>query len=1009
MKRTSIKNRILFNSAIIIGFTIIMILIGFFEFNKSKDFADNISPLTQQMAELGRLKIHYESFENDLEEYFIIGGEIHETRIKNIFDNVFTTIESVKHGEYKLPLVEEIENKSHILNKLIARLFNNNILEYSNREQNELIITIYSEIKNIKLLQNSLSEQTLERLQYYIEAQQNSIKTAILEFFVLGFIILVLYIVLGHIFSIGISVPLLKLKNAASEIYKGNFNIKADIDSNDEIGDLANVFNKMISQIQKSMNDLKDSEKKYRTILENIQDVYYRTDMEGNVLLISPSGAKMFGYDNMEEAMKVNIIRDIYFNPEERDVLIEKLLENGSARNYEITLKRKDGTLLTGEANSHLIYNNVNEPIAVEGMLRDITSRKRSEAALKESETKHREMIANISDVISIMDSDGIIRYKSPNIKKWFGWLPEDLIDTDGWATVHPDDLERIQKEFYTLLDKENSVTTVEYRYKCKDGSYKLIELTAVNLTTDSIVNGVLMNYHDITERSLAQEAMKKSSIIIDSTTDAVISTDVSDNITFWNKGAEKIYGYQKEDILGKPISIIYKEEDLHIVDSLVSDLMEGKDIPPIELACIDKNQREVEILLSLTTIKDKDGNVAELVGIIKDITEFKNLEEQLRHAYKLESVGTLTGGIAHDFNNILGIIVGNTELALDDVPEWNPAHFNLKEIKDASLRAADIVRQLLSYSRKTAQKLKPIGLITVIKDSLKLLRSTIPTTIEIRTNITATDETILADPIQINQIIMNLCINASQEMEQTGGILEITVENVTIDEESLNGYPDLTKGDYVKVTVTDTGSGIDSEIIDRIFDPYFTTKEVGKGSGMGLAVVHGIVLGHNGSITVDSQLGKGTTFNILFPVVAEKPEAEAKSTEELPSGNEKILFVDDEISIVKMAEQMLKRLGYQVETKTDPIKALELFKSKPDQFDLVVTDMTMPQMNGSRLSEKLMEIRSDIPVIICSGHSPLIDEDRARDLGVTAFIMKPIVMRQMAKTVRKVLDEAKS
>ena len=1009
MKRTSIKNRILFNSAIIIGFTIIMILIGFFEFNKSKDFADNISPLTQQMAELGRLKSHYESFEDDLEEYFIIGGEIHETRIKNIFDTVFITIESVKHGEYKLQLVEEIENKSHILNKLIARLFNKNILQYSNREQNELIFTIYAEIKNIKLLQSSLSEQTLERLQYYIEAQQNSIKTAILEFFVLGFIILVLYIVLEHIFSIGISVPLLKLKKAATEIYKGNFNIKADIDSNDEIGDLANVFNKMTSQIQKSMNDLKDSEEKYRTILENIQDVYFRTDMGGNVLLISPSGAKMFGYDNMEEAMKVNILRDIYLNPEERDVLIEKLLENGSARNYEITLKRKDGTLLTGETNSHLIYNNVNEPIAVEGMLRDITSRKRSEAALKESEAKHREVIANISDVIAIMDSEGIIRYKSPNIKKWFGWLPEELIDTDGWATVHPDDLERIQKEFYTLLDKENSVTTVEYRYKCKDGSYKLIELTAVNLTTDSIVNGVLMNYHDITERSLAQEAMKKSSIIIDSTTDAVISTDVAGNITFWNKGAEKIYGYQKEDVLGKPISIIYKEEDLHILDSMISDLMKGKDIPSIEVTCIDKNQREVEILLSLTTIKDKDGNIAELVGVTKDITEFKNLEEQLRHAYKLESVGTLTGGIAHDFNNILGIIVGNTELALDDVPEWNPAHFNLKEIKDAGLRAADIVRQLLSYSRKTAQKLKPIGLITVIKDSLKLLRSTIPTTIEIRTNITATDETILADPIQINQIIMNLCINASQEMEQTGGILEITVENVTIDEESPNGYPDLTKGDYVKVTVTDTGSGIDSEIIDRIFDPYFTTKEVGKGSGMGLAVVHGIVLGHNGSIAVDSQLGKGTTFNILLPVVTEKPGAEAKSTEELPSGNEKILFVDDEISIVKMAEQMLKRLGYQVETKTDPIKALELFKSKPDQFDLVVTDMTMPQMNGSRLSEKLMEIRSDIPVIICSGHSPLIDEDKARDLGVTAFIMKPIVMRQMAKTVRKVLDEAKS
>jgi CheY-like chemotaxis protein len=355
--------------------------------------------------------------------------------------------------------------------------------------------------------------------------------------------------------------------------------------------------------------------------------------------------------------------------------------------------------------------------------------------------------------------------------------------------------------------------------------------------------------------------------------------------------------------------------------------------------------------------------------------------------------------------------MIGNAELALDSIPESNPVHENIIEIRNAGMRAAGIVKQLLNFSREADQTMKPIDGACVIRDSMQFLRSTIPASIDIRTTLPETESTILADPIQINQLMINLCANASQAMVETGGTLEVTAENEWISDDLSDKYPELSPGNYLKITVYDTGPGIAPEHIHRIFDPYFTTKHVGKGSGMGLAVVHGIVKNHKGAIVVDSQPGKGAAFTVfiplipVIPVIAKKPAIDKDKGGAIFRGNESILLVDDEPSITAMTGQMLKRLGYKIVSTTSALEALELVRAGPGSFDLVITDMTMPQMNGVLLSKKIKDIRSDLPVIVCTGHSPLIDEKRAGAMNIDHFAMKPIVMKDIAAIIRKVLD----
>ena len=384
--------------------------------------------------------------------------------------------------------------------------------------------------------------------------------------------------------------------------------------------------------------------------------------------------------------------------------------------------------------------------------------------------------------------------------------------------------------------------------------------------------------------------------------------------------------------------------------------------------------------------------------------------EKQLQQVMKLQAIGTLAGGIAHDFNNILFPIVGYTELTMDDIPEDSEARHNLEEILKATNRAKELVNQILTFSRRNDQEQRPLKVQYLIKEALKLLRATIPTSIEIESSVDENCSPIKGDPTQIHQVIMNLCTNAYHAMQETGGTLRVSLKEVGISYEQSMKRVGMKMGQNLQLTVQDTGHGMDSQVLERIFEPYYTTKEQGKGTGLGLSVIHGIIKNHGGDITVRSQPGKGATFTVHLPIIDDiAEEIISVETNRPTEGCERILLIDDEEQIIDIERQILERLGYKVTPQTDSEEALAKFKAQPDLYDLVITDMTMPKITGDLLARKLMDIKPDIPVILCTGFNETITEEKALALGIDKFVMKPIIKDDLADAIRSVLDNPKA
>ncbi len=664
--------------------------------------------------------------------------------------------------------------------------------------------------------------------------------------------------------------------------------------------------------------------------------------------------------------------------------------------------------------NLYPIKNNSREVSQLILTLTEVTKRIEAEKALRKSEAKYRRLSENSPAVVYqfLMTPDGKFSfpYMNDRISDIVGLSAIEIIKDAQKLLhmIHPDDHDSFYEK---VLTSARTLNPFDATFRCLNNDEVLwIE---AHSTPEGFPNGsILWNgfFVDITDRKQTENSLQASHerflTILDSIDATINVVDMETHeILFMNKRMIESFG---RNMTGEICWKAFRDKPGPCPHCTFDKLVNEKGRPKDVYVWHDKHPINKKWYVNYDRVIEWTDGRWVRIQTATDITKLKSLENRLQQAQKMEAIGNLAGGIAHDFNNILFPIIGISEMLLEDFPAGSIPYDNAKEIYKAGIRGSELVKQILAFSRQSEHKMIPVRIQQVLQEVYKLIRPTIPSNIEIFQHIQTNCRFVLADPVQIHQIAMNLITNAFHAMEGKGGEIHVHLKETAVEQNHLS-VDMLAPGHYALLSVSDTGCGIDPAIIDKIFNPYFTTKGHGKGTGLGLAVVYGIVKDHNGDIRVDSAVEKGTTFNIYLPLMAESVETlEEKEIGEACSGNERILLVDDEAPIARFEKISLERLGYHVTTRVSSIDALALFAETPNNFDLVITDMAMPNMTGEQLAKELIAIKPTIPIIICTGFSEHINRKKAYRIGIKGFLMKPIVKSELATMIRSVLDDIK-
>ena len=780
---------------------------------------------------------------------------------------------------------------------------------------------------------------------------------------------------------------------------------------------------------------LRECEADLRSVTDNIQDVFYRSDIDGRLIMASRSWLTISGYDTLDECLGYSIAEKFYYDPGKRAELLELLRRDGRVTNYEIVLKRKDGRPIYVETSSHIYLDRNGNAAGVEGVFRDITDRRQAEQGRRSSEEIIK-AIVNASPVPQfVINREHHIIHWNRALEEYSGLSAREMIDTDShWRAFYGsrrpclcdliiDDKTSDIPEWYQ--GKYNSSALINEAYEAVDffpeimGGKWLYFTAALIRDECGEISGAVETLIDITESKIYEQGLKENEerfrTIFNSSPMGIIQTTLDGHIISANKFFCDMIGYDESEVTSLTIGDISFEGDFEKDHPMVRKLYDSRhNYYSFEKKYRSKDGECVWAHVSIAYIHDTEGRKISAIGIFENITdrkkaddEIRRMENQIIQSQKNEALGTLAGGIAHDFNNILAAIIGYTELARINIKNGNSdkAGSELDEVLKSSVRAKNLVNQILAFSRKTKIDYTPVELTIVIKDSLKMLRSVIPSDIEIRQDLEE-NIIIMSEPTQSHQIIMNLCINAAQAMEENGGVLNITMAEMNVNREQAAEL-EIRPGFYAKIIVSDTGTGMTPEICERIFFPYFTTKDTGRGTGLGLSVIQGIIKKHEGAVTCVSSPGKGSSFNIYLPELKTISDIHVKQEDEsVTTGSGTILFIDDEPSLAVLGSEMLEFLGYDVKSETSSARALDEFTRDPAAYDLVITDMTMPVMTGDRLAEKIRSVRPDIPIIICTGYSERISDAKIEEIGGCRLCMKPLELKSMGEVISQVLKK---